>query len=281
METALQIFVSAFVFASISCSRHHEFSYGGDQYGPSRWGIVWRECKGGAQSPVDLKDSKCIKKKFNLKFNNKGEQCKGYLINNGHAPTFVVKKCNKRKFINGIPFFSKVGYQLAQWHFHFGSNSTWGTEHAINGKRYSAELHMVHFNTKYGTITNAIDKKDGIAVVSVLFEEKRRAKLGAIDRYFHKYGSHVYHPGHAVKSVFNPATCIPSNRNMFYYRGSLTTPGCYESVHWLVFREIQKISPTTMNFFRKLETFHHKDPIAHLTNLRPLQTMGKRQLYCN
>ena len=51
--------------------------------GPSRWGIVWRECKGGAQSPVDLKDSKCIKKKFNLKFNNKGEQCKGYLINNG------------------------------------------------------------------------------------------------------------------------------------------------------------------------------------------------------
>lgn len=58
----------------------------------------------------------------------------------GHAPTFVVKKCNKRKFINGIPFFSKVGYQLAQWHFHFGSNSTWGTEHAINGKRYSAEV---------------------------------------------------------------------------------------------------------------------------------------------
>ena len=29
---------------------------------------------------------------------------------------------------------------------------------------------MVHFNTKYGTITNAIDKKDGIAVVAVLFE---------------------------------------------------------------------------------------------------------------
>ena len=34
----------------------------------------------------------------------------------------------------------------------------------------SLQLHMVHFNTKYGTITNAIDKKDGIAVVAVLFE---------------------------------------------------------------------------------------------------------------
>ena len=34
----------------------------------------------------------------------------------------------------------------------------------------SLQLHMVHFSTKYGTITNAIDKKDGIAVVAVLFK---------------------------------------------------------------------------------------------------------------
>lgn len=29
---------------------------------------------------------------------------------------------------------------------------------------------MVHFNTKYGTITDAIDKEDGIAVVAILFK---------------------------------------------------------------------------------------------------------------
>lgn len=29
---------------------------------------------------------------------------------------------------------------------------------------------MVHFNTKYGTITDAIDKEDGIAVVAILFQ---------------------------------------------------------------------------------------------------------------
>lgn len=58
----------------------------------------------------------------------------------GHAPTFVVRKCDKRKFITGIPFFSNVDYQLAQWHFHFGDKHDLGTEHAINGKRFSAEV---------------------------------------------------------------------------------------------------------------------------------------------
>eukprot|EP00105_Crassostrea_gigas_P020836 XP_011439732.2 PREDICTED: carbonic anhydrase 7 [Crassostrea gigas] len=281
METLLRIVIYTFTFVLVDCRRHHEFSYGGDQYGPTKWGVTWRECKGENQSPVDLQHCKCIKKRFRLKFNNHGEQCNGYLINNGHAPTFVVRKCDKRKFITGIPFFSNVDYQLAQWHFHFGDKHDLGTEHAINGKRFSAELHMVHFNTKYGTITDAIDKEDGIAVVAILFKESPSARLSSIDQYFRKYGYHVYHPGHAVKSKFNPVTCIPRNPHLFYYRGSLTTPGCYESVHWLIFRKVQKISPRTMKFFRKLESYHHKDPIAHLTNLRPLQTLGKRKLYCN
>lgn len=51
--------------------------------GPTKWGVTWRECKGENQSPVDLQHCKCIKKRFRLKFNNHGEQCNGYLINNG------------------------------------------------------------------------------------------------------------------------------------------------------------------------------------------------------
>ena len=35
---------------------------------------------------------------------------------------------------------------------------------------------MVHFNTKYHTVTDAIDKKDGIAVVAILFEVRSRSR---------------------------------------------------------------------------------------------------------
>ncbi|XP_048754390.2 carbonic anhydrase 2-like [Ostrea edulis] len=281
MKRTRQIYLGCLMIVLVQCRRHHEFSYGGHRYGPAKWSETWRECGGKRQSPINLDTSKCTRRNFKLKFNNHGEICRGYLINNGHAPTFVVRKCNKKKYITGVPFFPKVGYQLAQWHFHFGSKRDWGTEHAINGKRYTAELHMVHFNTKYRTVTNAIDKKDGIAVVAILFEEDPDAQLSSIERFFRKYGSHVNRPGHAVKSLFNPVPCIPKSSEMFFYKGSLTTPGCYESVNWLIFKERQAISPRTMAFFRKLQTYHHKVPIADLTNLRPLQTLGNRNLYCN
>ncbi|XP_062599906.1 carbonic anhydrase 3-like [Saccostrea cucullata] len=189
------LILASVITLSVQCTRHHEYSYGGHQYGPSKWGLTWKECGGKNQSPIDLHCATCRKKHFRLRFSNHGEECDGYLINNGHAPTFVVRKCCKKKFITGIPFYPRVKYQLAQWHLHFGSKRDWGTEHAINGKRYSAELHMVHFNTKYGTVTNAIDKKDGIAVVAILFKECCRARLSSIDLFFRKYGSHVYCPG--------------------------------------------------------------------------------------
>lgn len=39
---------------------------------------------------------------------------------------------------------------------------------------------MVHFNTKYGTITDAIDKEDGIAVVAILFKVYFEYRVGHI-----------------------------------------------------------------------------------------------------
>ena len=35
---------------------------------------------------------------------------------------------------------------------------------------FSAELHLVHFNTKYGTLGEAVDKPDGLAVLGMLIK---------------------------------------------------------------------------------------------------------------
>ena len=35
---------------------------------------------------------------------------------------------------------------------------------------FSAELHLVHFNTKYGDLGNAVDKPDGLAVLGMLIK---------------------------------------------------------------------------------------------------------------
>ena len=42
-----------------------------------------------------------------------------------------------------------------------------GSEHTVDGAPYDAELHIVHFNTKYGSPGDAFDKEDGLAVLGI------------------------------------------------------------------------------------------------------------------
>ena len=61
-------------------------------------------------------------------------------------------------------------YQLAQFHAHWGGENARGSEHTVDGKSFSAELHLVHFNTKYGDLGNAVDKPDGLAVLGMFIK---------------------------------------------------------------------------------------------------------------
>ena len=40
----------------------------------------------------------------------------------------------------------------------------------MDGKSFSAELHLVHYNTKYGDLGGAVDKPDGLAVLGMFIK---------------------------------------------------------------------------------------------------------------
>ena len=63
-------------------------------------------------------------------------------------------------------------YVLDSFHFHWGSKDSMGSEHTLGGKSYAAELHLVHYNTKYGSKDAALKSGDpkGLAVFGILFE---------------------------------------------------------------------------------------------------------------
>jgi carbonic anhydrase len=65
--------------------------------------------------------------------------------------------------ITGGPLGSDV-YTFFNFHIH------WPSEHTLDGESFPAELHIVHYNLKYGSIGNAISQPDGLAVVGVFFE---------------------------------------------------------------------------------------------------------------
>ena len=132
--------------------------------------------------------------------------------------------------------------QVLQLHAHWGDKSGYGSEHTVDGKSFDAELHIVHFNTKYVFPGEALDKEDGLAVLGIFIT------VGDHDHpEFEKICKRFTDIENAKEIVqleddLNINNLIPGNQTFFTYPGSLTTPPLYESVTWIVFKQEIKIS---------------------------------------
>lgn len=70
--------------------------------------------------------------------------------------------------LRGGPLGSDV-YKMQQWHCHWGARNGEGSEHTVDGRSFSGELHLVHWNTsKYNSFQEAAGQEDGLAVLGVL-----------------------------------------------------------------------------------------------------------------
>jgi len=67
-------------------------------------------------------------------------------------------------------------YEAEAVHFHWGSPESKGSEHVLNGRRFDLEMHIVHRNTKYLTLEEAVNNSDGVSVLAVLFKVVRVSK---------------------------------------------------------------------------------------------------------
>ena len=107
------------------------------------------------------------------------------------------------------------------------------------------EVHLVHFNTKYGTdIGKAIaegtnrGKRDSLAVLGTMFEIQEKDNddfkylMGAV-----KKAKTASREGKKLDRTFQLEKFLPRNTDRFFrYNGSLTTPMCNEIVVWTVFK---------------------------------------------
>jgi len=170
-------------------------------------------------------------------------------------------------------------YKAWQMHAHWGSCTGKGSEHTVDGKEYDAEFHIVHYNTKYGTPGEAVDKPDGLAVLGMFITEGKEhpefAKLIDALRKVHKKGETV-----TVEEPLDPAGFLPENKCFYTYEGSLTTPPLLESVIWTVFKEPIEFSEEQMKEMRCL-LFSCEDDCADdcmVDNYRPPCPLGSRKV---
>ncbi|XP_056619452.1 carbonic anhydrase 14 isoform X2 [Triplophysa dalaica] len=247
--------------------------------GQSDWAEFFPDCGGSSQSPINVDTSRTVHDPTLLPVEPLGYNQPGNkpftLLNNGQTVQMTLPRWMG---VAGLPWH----YSAVQLHLHWGNGVgvATGSEHTINGRSSSAELHVVHYNTElYSDMSEAKTHEDGLAVLGVLIEAGEEVN--------HAYSSILNYLGrikYAGQKVAIPAfdvyKLLPDDLSRYFrYNGSLTTPPCFQSVLWTLFYERVQISHSQL---MKLETVLYSskadaaEPSALRDNYRVTQPLNNR-----
>lgn len=246
------------------------------------WGAYFPECAGKHQSPININTDKVKKAKLaKIKFRNYDVlPTLQTITNDGHSLKVELTEVAKTPSITGAGENSEDKFNFAQYHFHFGSISSQGSEHTINTVRYPMEMHMVHVNSKYSDVSEAITQPDGLVVLGFLFVVSKNdnpalAPLVDAISEVRDYNSEAYYV--QKTNLYALSSLLPKNTKRFYrYMGSLTTPTCNEVVSWTVFQKTLRVSEKQLEVFR---TIMNKHGGKTADNFRPTKPLNKRKVY--
>lgn len=219
-------------------SSSHEHGWG--YHDQEAWRSAYHDCSGKSQSPIDIETSKAIYDRSLPLIKLEGYDLTGHagltLVNNGH--TLKLSLPSSMRIVKG---FDEI-YLAAQLHFHWGTIEVPGSEHTIDNVHFPAEIHVVHYNSKYANISEAASKPDGLAVLGGfigigLRENENYEKILSALTDVSIEESNTLIPG------FNIRHLLPNNLEKFYrYNGSLTTPPCFQTVNWTMFNDTITVS---------------------------------------
>ncbi|XP_035221110.1 carbonic anhydrase 13-like, partial [Stegodyphus dumicola] len=174
-------------------------------------------------------------------------------------------------------------YQLVQFHCHWGKCHSSGSEHMVDGKGFAGELHLVHWNVDlYNSVEEALASSKGVAVIGIFFQIGRHNdELGKITDILHE----ITQKGEecSLPKKVDPSAFIPESHDYWTYEGSLTTPPCYESVTWILFKRPIEVSEEQIEKFKVLHSSNLKayvngEPVVGKVteNCRPVQPLNGR-----
>ncbi|KAI5700917.1 hypothetical protein M8J75_004185 [Diaphorina citri] len=240
------------LFTFVRCSECAAWKYASEEEeeGDKDWEGL---CENGTrQSPVDLSRRNALPSASiePIAFIHYGRPVSTNITNNGHT---VVLKLDQNEKEIGIAAGGLYNYYiLDSIHFHWG-----GSEHTFNGQRLATEVHLVHYNSQYESLTEAKDEPRGLAVIAETPEDNP-----ILAPLVSSLGETIDDPGESTSLPIPlaPSDLLPANRSAFFrYSGSLTTPPCSESVEWTVLYRTVGASRTQLDTFKTLNSAEGSD----------------------
>ena len=205
--------------------------------------IMQHVAAGKNESPINIESTQVIENGKVADLDATYKPTKVSLSNNGHTIQ-ATPLTQENSF-----FIDNQEYKLEQFHFHTPS------EHQFNGQNFDMEVHFVHK-----------DANNQLAVLSVMIKE------GASNPYLEKAWN-VLPTEKTTEDVqvaepIDLMGLLPANKNLFQYRGSLTTPPCSESVKWAILESPIEMSKEQIDKFREIFPNNH----------RPVQPLNEREV---
>lgn len=221
------------------------------------WGGDCNKQGSKKQSPVDVitPEASTMKKGKLIELSDEADNTDAENMNDLNSIKITFKNVITYK----IPGLENTQGTVEQFHLHWGQNDSVGSEHLLNGKRFSAEAHLV---TSYG-------EEGNLAVVARFFKVGK--ENDQIKKMLDSQSEYDYESDDDKKisalSSFNLKALYPSDiLQVITYSGSLTTPDCSEIVHWVVVPELLTVSTEQLNKLRAvalgvghLKTFNWRD----------------------
>ncbi|KAF7633831.1 Alpha-carbonic anhydrase domain-containing protein [Meloidogyne graminicola] len=178
-------------------------------------------------------------------------------------------------------FLEGQQFQLEQILFHWGTEPMNGSLHTIAGVGYAGEIHIIHRNTKFPNITEALKNPEeyGTLFISVFLNETHDDN--PIFNPLINVLPQVKYAGTECPLLegFNASQLVPleKSKEFWFFEGSEAVEPFRETVHWLIWRSVIPISSGQLEKLRLLRKSRQEDEVEEpLLNTRPIQPANSR-----
>ncbi|XP_064482123.1 carbonic anhydrase-related protein 10-like [Ornithodoros turicata] len=254
--------------------------------GPDFWGRLnpaWSLCSTGRrQSPINIDPQQLLFDPSLKPLSLNKHRVNGVVYNTGQSVVFRLDLAGDPLGVNISQGPLSYQYRVYEVHLHFGRTDDRGSEHSVSGFAFPAELQIFGYNCDlYSNVSEARQRAQGIVALAVIIKVSDTANLelrlltSQLLQIGYK-GSHVPVQSLSIREL------LPDTDAYMTYEGSMTTPGCDETVTWLVMNRPLYMTRQQLFATRKLmqgDTFHPKAPLGN--NFRPTQPLHGRVVRTN